>query len=114
MAATSRGWKALPPPISTDITAVKRRPRYCFHHPDGFGGESGIGQTFLADKGRAHVGHDRDEGVIIEVAGVHQVDARAVGVKLAHVEVGQVGRSAASGAEDPRARGQGLQFVPLD
>ncbi len=27
-AATSSGWNALPPPISTDITARNRRPRY--------------------------------------------------------------------------------------
>ena len=114
IAATSSGWKALPPPISTDMTAVNRRPRYSSIIRTGLAANGGIGQPFLTDQRRTHVGDDGDQGVIGEIGGVHQVDPHAVGIEFAHVEVGKVRRPAPPGSKDPGTGRQWLQFVRLD
>ena len=82
-----------------------------FHHPHRLGGEGGIGQPFLPDQRRSHVGDDGDQSVIVEIGGVHQVYPDAIGVELAHVEVGEVRRPATPGSEDPGTGRQRLQFV---
>ena len=68
MAAAMKGWMALPPPISSDITARNRPAQVLLHHGDGEGHRLRIGQALLTHERRAHVGDDRHQVVVGQLA----------------------------------------------
>ena len=81
------------------------------HDRDGAGEGEAVGQPFLADQRRTHVGDGADPVVVGEVGRIHELHAMAVAIERAHVEQRQIGIAAAAGAQHPGADGQRFDVV---
>ena len=89
-------------------------PRVLLHQRDGARQRAAVGQAFLADQRRAHVGDDAYPVVVGEIGRIHQLHAIAFAIERTHVQERQVGIAAAAGAENPGADGERFDVVGGD
>ena len=83
-------------------------------HLDGAGDVAAVGEAFLANQRRPHVGHHRDPVVVGEIQRRDQFDAVPLGIEPPHVEEPEIRAAAAAGAEDPGADREAFDVVEGD
>ncbi len=81
------------------------------HQRHRAGDGAAVGQAFLVDQRRAHVGHGGNQVVVGEILRLQQRDAAPLCVEPAHIEQAEIGAAAAAGAQNPGADGEAFDIV---